>query len=532
MVIEEKQFVLSADLTHRLAAIDVGTNSIRLIIAEALREGHYRVLDEEKASTRLGKGLASTGKLNPAGVDQSIEALGRMKQIADGFQVRELRAIATCAVREAENGLEFRDRVKQETGLELEIISAQEEAHLAFFSVSRAFNLEGTNVAVADIGGGSTEIILATGNFIEAICTTPLGAVRMTELHGGSQPLDARGLEELLEAIDRELRKHTRHVLLEPHQLIGSGGTFTALAEMVMAAKGQTEVPVGGSEVTRADVRHLLDRLRKLPADARRAMPGLSPDRADIILAGVAIIDRLMRHFNLNRVTVHDRGVRDGLLLTMIDQSLGAPSMNAHEREVAIERYAARCDTDVVHSKQIARLAGLIFSQLVDRFALHPADRELLEAAARLQDVGYLINYEQHHKHSYYLILNSRLAGFQPHELELVANIARYHRGAEPKKKHANFQVLSARDQQRVRQLSAILRLAGGLDRSNSQQVRAVEIVPDGQRLKMLVIADALPEVDIWTAKRRREAFEKAFGVELEVEWPGPSQPAAQPVRA
>jgi exopolyphosphatase/guanosine-5'-triphosphate,3'-diphosphate pyrophosphatase len=518
---EDKQFFLSPDLTHRLAAIDVGTNSLRLIIAEALRGGEYRILDEEKATTRLGKGLSSTGKLNPVAVEQSLEALRRMKQIADGFQVHELKAIGTCAVREAEDGEKFRRRVKEEAGLDLIIISAEEEARLAFFSVARSFNLDGKNVAVADIGGGSTEIILASGNLIEALCTTPLGAVRMTEMYGGGQNLSSEQFDELIEAIDRELRRQTRDVLLEPHQLIGSGGTFTTLAEIVMASKGQTGLPLRGSEITRAEVRHLLDRLRKMTPEARRSLPGLSPDRADIIVAGVAIIDRLMRQFNLNRVTIHDRGVRDGLLLTMIDRSLGSSSENIHEREVAVERFAARCNSDPVHGKQIARLAGLIYSQLIDRFSLDPHDRTLLETAARLQDVGYLINYEDHHKHSYYLILNSRLAGFQPQELELIANIARYHRGADPKKKHDNFSQLSPRDQLRVRRMASILRLAGGLDRSNSQQVRSLAIVPNGRGLKLEVVADELPEVDIWTAQRRSSSFEKAFGVDLEVEWAG-----------
>ncbi len=519
---EEKQFFLSPDLTHRLAAIDVGTNSLRLIIAEALRGGDYRILDEEKATTRLGKGLAASGKLNPDAVEQSLESLRRMKQIADGFQVRELRAIGTCAVREASDGQEFRRRVKEEAGLDLVIISAEEEARLAFFSVARNFNLEGKNVAVADIGGGSTEIILASGNFIEALCTTPLGAVRDDRTVRRRPAAERRAVRRA--AAKRSTAScgdSTRDVLLEPHQLIGSGGTFTTLAEIVMAGKGQTGLPLRGCEITRAEVRHLLDRLRKMTPEARRSLPGLSPDRADIIVAGVAIIDRLMRHFNLNRVIIHDRGVRDGLLLTMIDRSLGSSSDNVHDREAAVERFAARCDSDPVHGKQIARLAGLIYSQLIDRFGLDPHDRTLLETAARLQDVGYLINYEDHHKHSYYLILNSRLAGFQPQELELIANIARYHRGAEPKKKHDNFSQLSPRDQIRVRRLSSILRLAGGLDRSNSQQVRSVAVLPNGGRLTLQVIADELPEVDIWTAQRRSSSFEKAFGVDLEIEWAG-----------
>ena len=522
---EEKQFVLSPEIASRLAAIDVGSNSIRLVIAEPLREGNYRVLDEEKAASRIGKGLGTSGRLNPEAVTASLDALRRMKQIAAGYQVRELKVIATCAVREAADGAEFVRRVKQELDLDLEVISAEQEAHLAFTSVARNFPLAGKQVAVADIGGGSTEIILASGNVVEAICGTPLGAVRYTELFGAAQPLSTEKFEGLLDAIDRELKRQTRGVLLEPHMLIGSGGTFTALAEMTMAIKGQTNVPIRGYEVYRADVRHLLDRLRKMNVETRRNLPGLSPDRADIIVAGVAIIDRLMRHFNLNRVMIHDRGVRDGLLLTMIDRMVGIADNTGVDRDAAIDRFAHACGVDLTHTKHVARLAGEILTQLAGPFELNLADRPLIEVAARLQDVGYLINYEQHHKHSYYLILNSRLPGFQPHELELIANLARYHRGSGPKKKHANFAQLGARDQQRVRRLTSILRIAGGLDRTNTQQVRGVRIETNDQQVTFHLLAERDPDVDLWTAERRAGHFEKAFGAKIEFRWTPPEAP-------
>src|SRR5262249_42707045 len=172
--------------------------------------------------------------------------------------------------------------------------------------------------------------------------------------------------------------------------------------------------------------------------------------------------------------------VRDGLVLTMIDRSLDVPSADPADREAAINRFAAACtgEYELAHGKQVARLANRIFGQIAELFHLNPDDLPLLETAARLQDVGYLINYDQHHKHSYHLILNSRLAGFRPRELELIANIARYHRGARPKAKHANFRQLAPEDQRRVEQLAAILRLAGGLDRSHSQQVKDVTVRP------------------------------------------------------
>jgi exopolyphosphatase/guanosine-5'-triphosphate,3'-diphosphate pyrophosphatase len=198
---------------------------------------------------------------------------------------------------------------------------------------------------------------------------------------------------------------------------------------------------------------------------------------------------------------------------------LGTVNRNAHDRNSAVERFAANCGVDLVHGRHVARLAGMIFEQLIEPFALESQDRLLLETAAQLQDVGYLVNYEQHHKHSYHLILNSRLPGFDPQELEMIANVARYHRGAEPKNKHDNYRQLSSSSQRRVRQLASILRLAGGLDRSHTQQVQTVEVGVLPGRVELKAVAPVLPEVDLWGARRRAEFFESAFDAKLEIEW-------------
>lgn len=517
-----KQPYLLPDVAHRLAAIDIGSNSIRLIVAEALRNGGYRVLDEEKETTRLAGKLASTGRLDPEAVERAVTALGRMKRIAEGFQVRELRCIATCAVREAKDGDEFCRRVKNDVGLDVEVISDEQEAHLAFYSVTRNFSLDKKDVAVADIGGGSTELILASGNIIEAVCATPLGAVRLTEMFAGDDGQIGGNHAKLVSWIDRELKRRTKHAILQPHVLIGSGGTCTSVAEMINASKGGGPLPLRGYEVTRAEVSHLVDRLRKMSAKARRNVPGLSADRADIIVAGVTIIDRLMNHFRVNRMQIHDRGVRDGLLLTMLDRTLGAAGEDPHDQEAAVERFASNCGVDMAHGRHVAMLAGQILSQLVGSHGLAAEDRPLLEAAARLQDVGYLINYDQHHKHSYHLILNSRLAGFKPHELEIIANVARYHRGSMPKKKQSNFARLSKADRDRVRKLAGILRIAGGLDRSNSRQVQAVAATERDGKVTFRVLANENPDVDLWAAERRTELFEKAFDVATAFAWHDP----------
>ncbi len=279
-------------------------------------------------------------------------------------------------------------------------------------------------------------------------------------------------------------------------------------------------------------MRHLLDRLAKMPLRARRSMAGMTPDRADIILAGLTIIDALLTRFRVNTLVIHTRGVRDGLVREMIDDLLGGAATadtDPTHRDEAIERLAAACSGELEHGRQVARLAGRIYEQLTEPLALVPGDRLLLEIAARLQDVGYVINYDQHHKHSYHLIRNSRLPGIRAHDLELVANVARYHRGAHPKRKHENLSRISAEDQQRVQRMAAILRLAGGLDRSRSQLVRDVLASVSDDGVVLDVVADEEPQVDVWGAERRIELFEKAFGLPLAIRWA--AKPKEKPAR-
>ncbi len=522
---DERQQWLSPDMSGRLAAIDIGSNSVRLFVAEALRGGTYRILDEEREPTRLGRSVSSEGRLDDESMDRTVAALKTFKEIAAGYQVTALRTIATCAVRESRNGPEFCRRVREEVGLEVEVISGEREARLAFASVQHAFDLTNRNVIVADIGGGSTEIVFATGNLIESIFSTPLGAVRLTEQCGLGEAADAadfqRGLGELDEAIASVLKKQTTRPLFAPHFLVGCGGTFTTLAELVMASKRDADVPVAGYRVSHAELRHLLERLTKMPLRARRSMAGMTPDRADIIIAGLSIVDALMKRFRVNTLAVHTRGVRDGLVREMIDE-VEVPSPTGDEaaqRESAIERLAAACSGELEHGRAVATLAGRIFEQLAEPLELPPGDRLLLECAARLQDVGYVINYDQHHKHSYHLIRNSRLPGLRPHDVELVANVARYHRGALPKRKHKNLTRLSSDDQRRVQRLAGILRLAGGLDRSRTPQVRDVRLTIDDGGIRLDAVADQEPQTDIWGAQRRTELFEKAFGMPVEVGW-------------
>lgn len=517
----EQQTYLAPDVVPRLAAIDVGSNSIRLTVAEAQAGGRYRVLDEERETTRLGRSLATTGQLDDESIAASLSALRRFKSIVAGLGVESIRAIATCAVREATNGPEFCRRVQEELGLAIEVIDSDQEAHFAFQSVRRRFDLAGKNTLLADIGGGSTEIVLASGELIEAIYATQLGAVRLAEKFGGGLSLVGDDYLRMARAIDRELRKTTEKPAAPHHLLIGSGGTFTSLASMIMASRGLARLPAAGCRATRADVRHLVDRLRKMTPKERREVPGLNADRADIIVPGLAVVDSLMRRFRVNVLQVHPYGVRDGLLLTMIDELQGGNGAKSPSLDDQLNRFAEACGVDLAHSRQVAKLAVQIYEDLAHLFELLPADAKLLEAAARMQDVGYLISYEGHHKHSYHLILHSRLEAFRPEELEIVANVARYHRGSEPKNKHPNFRGVPPDDQLRVRQMAAVLRVAGGLDRSHNQIVRSVKVTGTADAIELIVDAAEYPEVDLWACRRRAGMFEKVFDAELTVEWAG-----------
>jgi len=496
----------------RIAAIDVGSNSIRLVVAEVLSSGGYRVLDEERENTRLAAALTKTDRLDPKAADATVTVLRNFLSIAAGYGVHQVRAIGTSALRDAEDGPEFCDRVRKELKLSIEVISANEEARLAFLSVARAFDISGRKVAVADIGGGSTEVVLASSGLVDQVYETKLGAVRVAEECSVTGRSSAKRVEQLRDFIDRKLKKEVGKPPFVPDMLFGTGGTFTALASIIMAQQGIAGQPMWGFRVSRPQIRHLVADLANMSLERRCKVAGLTPQRADIIVAGLAIIERIMRQLRVNVVQVHTRGVRDGLLLTIVQQSPTPPAVPAEDRRAAVEDFAKNCGVDLPHARQVARIAGSLWQQLAGPLELKPEDRELIEAAAVLANVGYLINFEGHHKHSYHLIVNSELPGFERRQLQLLANVARYHRGTRPKQRHENFAELSPEDQQRVKALAAILRLALALDRTHQQHVADVRARVRDDVVRIVIQSQGDADVDVWAAERKVDLFEKVFG--------------------
>lgn len=513
-------------LKPRLAAIDIGTNTIRLVVVE-VEDGAFRVLDEEREATRLGHGLYDTGRLGEEPMERSLEALGRMKAIAEGHRVSEIRAIATAAVREAANGRTFRRRAQRRHGLRIEVISSRQEARLAYLSMVRRFDLNGRPIAMVDIGGGSLELVLAAGSVVERVYSLPLGAVRLTERCISSDPVSKRDWKALNKQIDREIDKTVGKPPFKTPTMLGSGGTFTTLASMMKLQREGLDGSVQGYPVNRSDVDGLLKQLRATSLAERRQLTGVNADRADIILAGIAVIARLAERLGCEEIRANEGGIREGLLMSIIAERgdyEAAQQAGVSNRMEWVRRFARKCHSNEAHCDHVAALAMQIFDSLEEPYGLPPHGREILQAAAYLHDIGYLIGHAKHHKHAYHLILHGDLPAFSAREVELVANIARYHRRAHPKMKHQNFARLNKADRRLVRYLSGILRIADGLDRTQTQAVSRLECEVKRKSVRILVAADAPPQVELWDANRKAGLFEKVFERRVKLVWKGPKE--------
>ena len=507
----------------RLAAIDIGTNSIRSIVIEPLAAGKYRILDDEKVLVRLGEGLNKSGSIAPAAWERAMEALARQKKIIDGYKVASIEAVATSAVRKAANGADFVGAIRSRIGLEVEVISGEEEAELAALSAFHNFDLEGVRHLIIDIGGGSLELITALGNHMEQLLSLELGAVFLTETFLKADPVSPDEHQKLRKYIRKTLKTFYTGDRAGMQCLIGSGGTVTSIAAMVTASRRERYDSIHGYELLRSEVVHLLAMLLRKSDRERRSLAGLNPDRSDIIIAGVTVVDELMDFFQVNVLKVNERGIREGLILRGLHRQSLLPKDKPLRswRDSALE-FAHSCHMDEKHSLHVTKLALEILESLADRFRFTDKERRLLEAAALLHDVGYFINYSSHHKHSYHLIRHADLFGFTPRERELIANIARYHRKSMPKKKHDEFVRLAASDRLLVSRLGGILRLCDGLDRRRNSVVEELVCALSDNVLRIGLIGHEEMSVELFGAKAKSDLFQEAFNLKLIIE-PAPS---------
>lgn len=507
----------------RLGAIDIGSNSIRQIIADVTRDGRIRVIDELKAAPRLGSGVDANGIMSDESIQLALEALHRMKDLARKYEVAALDVVATNAVRDAVNGRGFVDLVRRECGLRIRVLRGDAEARLAFRSALAHFDLAGTRAVVMDVGGGSLELAMSADGLIDRLASFPFGAIRMTEQFLGARP-SAKDVKRLRRFVRDDIRAALPLRDWRGSQLICSGGTFTNLAGMYLYRQGVKNAAgrVHGTRVAREEVEHIVDLLQATPPNERGAIRGLNPGRADIILAGLAVTAEVMARIEARDLVVSGYGIREGILLDRA-RVRATPADPGAARERSVRTFAERCHYEERHARHVQALSLQIFDAIGSRLGLTSADRRILADAALLHDVGYHINYDQHHKHSYHLILHAELLGMTPAEQVMVANVARYHRGARPKLKHENFAVLDSHTQRRVESMSAILRVADGLDRGHVGAVARVRVRWSERVLRITAEPDARGRslrLELWGAARKAELLEMVSERSVEIKGP------------
>ena len=506
----------------RIAAIDIGSNSIRQIVADVSPAGGIRVVDEMKAAPRLGAGVNATGALSVESMRAAVDALGRMSTLARQLGARQIEAVATSAVRDASNGDEFLETVRRETGLTVRLLDGEGEARLSFLSALAHFELGTGRSAVMDIGGGSLELALAADGLVEHLVSFPFGAIRLTEqfLRDATRPRDVAALRK---AVRVGVKESVSLRDWRGAQLIGSGGTFTNLAGIYRARRrGAAVKTTHGTSVPREELERILEMLVGMTPAERAAVPGLNPARADIIVAGLAAAAEVMARLDARCLLVSAYGIREGLLLDTARVSLTVADPG-EARERSVRAFAERSRFEEPHAQHVQRLALQLFDQLGDALGCVAADRQTLADAALLHDVGYVINYSGHHKHSYHLITHADLLGMTPEEQVVIANVARYHRGAAPKPKHENFGALDRRQRRRVERLAALLRVADGFDRGHVGAVASLHAKwgRSAIRVTPVPVDGASIRLELWGASRKGDLLERLTGLPMEIVGPG-----------
>ncbi len=515
-----------------LAAIDLGTNSIHMVVVSIEPTlPTFSIITREKDTVRLGDRDPETGELKPEVMARAIASLERFQEIAKSLNAQSIIAVATSAVREAPNGRDFLQQVETQLGLSVDLISGQEEARRIYLGVLSGMEFNNQPHIIIDIGGGSTELILGDSHEPRSLSSTKIGAVRLTAEFVTTDPIGNAEFQFLQAYVRGMLERPIEE--LQPHlqpdelpRLVGTSGTIETLATILAREKlGTVPSPLSGYELSIKDLRELVNRLRKLNNAERAAIPGMSERRAEIILAGAVILQEAMTLLGVELLVVGERSLREGVIVDwMLTHGLIEDRLRYQSsvRQRSVIKTAQKYQVNLEHSDRVATFAMSLFNQtqgLLHHWGLE--EQELLWAAAILHNCGYYVNHSSHHKHSYYLIRNGELLGYTETEIEIIANIARYHRKSPPKKKHENYRSLpSKQHRQLVNQMSALLRLAVALDR---RQIGAVKRVQCEYRSEVqelhLHLQPSQPEDDcaleLWSLDYKKAPFEAEYGVKL-----------------
>jgi exopolyphosphatase/guanosine-5'-triphosphate,3'-diphosphate pyrophosphatase len=505
----------------RVAAIDVGSNSLHMVIAQIDADGGITHLWRMKEMVGLGRISFPSKRLTAEAMDRAVSTLGRFQEAARRRQCEKILAVATSAVREAVNGGDFLERCRHELGLTVRVVSARDEAKLIYFGVRHAVELDKPTF-ILDIGGGSAEFIVGDRNRAAMLESRKLGAARMTATLVKSDPISPADLKALQAHYDRELTPICEQVLShKPVQALGTSGTLENLAAMCTSIGGAGHHHNGnggdghhGGVIEREPLNKLLGKLLESTTADRALIKGLDDQRKDQIIAGAVLVSELFKRLNLDRLTVCKSALREGMIAEYLSRHV--PEMSIRRDVPDPQRRSVldlcrRCEWHQAHSEQVARLTLDLFDQLKSLHGMGSRARQIIEYAALLHDIGWHIGKAGHHKHSMYLIQHGGLKGFTPVEVAVMANVARYHRGPMPKKKHADYHALPKRAKAVARLGSALLRVADGLDRSHSGVVTALscEIGKHGVDVTIKHRGDA--ELELWGARQKSDLFTEVF---------------------
>lgn len=507
----------------KLAAIDIGSNSIHMVVVRHCGEQVIEVVDREKDMVKLGAGAFRNGRLTDDAFAAGVDSLAKFRKIIDHHGVEQIIAVATSAVREAGNGGAFLAEVKRRTGIVPRAISGIEEARLIHTAVRGAVDLSGKRALCLDIGGGSVEVVVGDSTKVAFAASLRLGVQRLRDRIGEDDPLtreQRRQLDKLIEA-------EAGSALGKAHDAgfdlcVGTSGTILGLGLAVHLARGHERwISPHGRVVPLSELKQTAEELARMDADERNRVPGIDFERTDTVHIGGLLLVRLLEMAEAESITLCDASVREGLVIDAIEKSTGRRAGSARSGDIrrqSVMGLLRRCGQDNAHSRLIAALSLQIFDQTRTLHRFGDAERSLLEFTALMHDVGRHISFERHEQHSHYIIRHGDLLGFSNEEIDLMAIIARFHRKAKPKLRHREFAALTPVQQRMVTLHAGILRVGEGLERRHAQVIESLtcDVSPKKVRVRAAARGDA--EVEIWAAQRKASLLGRALDRRIEIE--------------
>ncbi|HNX17180.1 MAG TPA: Ppx/GppA phosphatase family protein [Methanoregula sp.] len=509
--------------TGRIVAfIDIGTNSVRMLVVRLNPNHSYSILTRQKQLVRLGEGEFGVGEITDEAIDRACLVCRKFVDLARTFSAGEFIAVATSAAREARNQSELLCRLQKEAGLDIRVISGREEARLIYIGVASGLHLGNKQAFFIDIGGGSTEVSLGNRQKYVMLDSFRLGAIRLTNMffsRNPKGPVRAEQYRAIQQYVKNEIILTVQKIKKEKIDIaVGSSGTIINLAEIAQKAiPKETLSPEG--VLTSRDLKKVIDLLCSLTLEERRNVTGINPERADIIIAGAVILETFMKELSIESICTTGRGLQDGLLVDYLSRMENYPLFGTlSPRQTSVLQLGRSCGINEPHARTVTRLALELFDS-AKKAKLHgygDRERELLEYAGFLHDVGSFISYTNHHAHSYYLIKNSELLGFDLKEIAIMANIARFHRKKKPGKKNFDIPDLDTDGQRLVMVLSMFVRIAESLDRSHAGIVEHTEFVrAEKNTIALTVKSQGDCQLELWGVEAEQRAFEKVFSKHL-----------------